>query len=663
MKINGKLILYFALVILLVSMGLGGISYYFASNTIVNETELTLQQKAIDIAKLIEARTKAPLKELEAIASRTEIVSMDWEVQKGVLEKEIQRTGYLTLAVVTPDGVARYIDGNTAELGDRDYVIEAFNGNSNISDVIISRVTDSAVVMCAAPIRSEGQIVGVLVARMDGTELSNLIGDVTYGLTGYAYVINNEGTIIAHDNRDYVMEQINIIEKGSTDENWVSLSNLVKYMMAGENGFGEYALNGESFYLGYAPVEGTVWSVGVTAPKNEVLSSLPILHRTIFLTSLAFVGLGITIAFFLGRTISKPLVLAAKQCEEMAKGNFTKVLGKEWTNRKDEIGALARGFNNIALNVSVIGKKLNETAEQTSSSSEELSAIAEETTGVADHIANSAQEVASSAEIQLMSVENTSAIMEEISAGVQSIAENANSAANLSQETVNITKEGQKAIDLTIEQMNYINSSTKEVRTAIIGVTDSANQINEIVNVINNIADQTNLLALNAAIEAARAGNAGKGFAVVADEIRKLAEQSVEATQKIAKIINENQISINNANSTMEMEMKNVENGIKIANSAGEKFEQIMSLVSKVSDQIRGISSSIQQMASKNQDLVSAIENIDTASKNVTEQIQSISSATEEQSASMEEIAAASQDLAKMAAELTDAISKFKVAN
>ena len=209
--------------------------------------------------------------------------------------------------------------------------------------------------------------------------------------------------------------------------------------------------------------------------------------------------------------------------------------------------------------------------------------------------------------------------------------------------------------------MNEIGKDSAALESAIADLSKGSKEISEIVTLISTISNQTNLLALNAAIEAARAGETGRGFAVVAEEVRKLAEESHEATRKIGKLIEQNQIAMDRAIAVSQTGTEGIKAGILMVHSTGEAFKDIVEAIFKLSDQIKDIAASISQMAKGNQALFAATREIEDVGKTAAAQSQAISCATEEQSAAMQEIAASSQSLAQMATELTQAVSKFKI--
>ena len=205
---------------------------------------------------------------LETLANNSSIRTMNWEDQFPVLKQEFERLeaeeGYLGMGVIFPDGVTKYVDGSEANLGDRDYVKKAFNGESNVSDVLISRVTNSAVLMYAAPIYTlEGKIGGVLIARCPGDTLNEITNQMGYGEEGYAYIIGANGTIFSHPNSDYIMDQRNItseIDNGSELKNWALA---VQEIGLGNSGVAKYELEGSEMYMGmkYFLIQAGLWEL------------------------------------------------------------------------------------------------------------------------------------------------------------------------------------------------------------------------------------------------------------------------------------------------------------------------------------------------------------------------------------------------------------------
>ncbi len=147
----------------------------------------------------------------------------------------------------------------------------------------------------------------------------------------------------------------------------------------------------------------------------------------------------------------------------------------------------------------------------------------------------------------------------------------------------------------------------------------------------------------------------------MAEEVRKLAEQSQEATKEISSLIGEIQGGTDKAVLAMDDGTREVKLGAEVVNAAGQAFQEIVILINQVSSQVKEISSAIDQMAIGSQQIVGSVNQIDNLSKKATAEAQMVSAATEEQSASMEEIASSSQSLANLAMDLQEAVSKFRV--
>lgn len=367
---------------------------------------------------------------------------------------------------------------------------------------------------------------------------------------------------------------------------------------------------------------------------------------------------GITIGVLFARSLSQPINQLAVIAQAVANGTLTEQVN---VNRKDEVGKLALSINEMVKNLKGLVRQITMNSEQIAASSQQLTASSEQSAQASNQIAASIADVASGAHDQMRSVQETSAVVQQMSASIQQVSASSTIIADESTQLTKKAQEGGLAVEQAIVQMNTIAETVGSSAKVVIKLGEQSKEIGQIVDTISGIAGQTNLLALNAAIEAARAGEQGRGFAVVAEEVRKLAEQSRDASKKIAELINEIQEDTEEAVIAMQAGTKEVTLGSEKVRLAGSTFQEIAQLVAELSTQIKSISAAIQHMAAGSQQIVDAVKRIDEQSKYSSAESQSVSAATEQQLASMEEIAAASQALAKLGQDLQTAVSNFRV--
>lgn len=387
---------------------------------------------------------------------------------------------------------------------------------------------------------------------------------------------------------------------------------------------------------------------------QKQITAIIVINTTLMLVTFMFTY------WFSRKKIVQPLENVISKLGEMANsgGDLTQ---KIIIDSNDELGQLASVVNSLLNSMRQLIRQISQTSEQVAAAAEELTANAEQSAKATTQVAEIITEVAAGAEKQVNAVDATVAVVEQVSAGVQQVAASANAVSGKAEMTAAAAKEGDKALNAAMSQMDSIERTVSGSAQVVMKLGERSKEIGQIVDTISGIAGQTNLLALNAAIEAARAGEHGRGFAVVAEEVRKLAEQSQEAAKQIATLISEIQAETDNAVVAMSDGTREVKAGADVVNDAGKAFKEIVLLIGEVSSQVREISAAIQQMASGSQQIVSSVRDIDRISKDAAGQTQTVSAATEEQAASMEEIAASSQELARMAEELQGTIKKFRV--
>lgn len=399
----------------------------------------------------------------------------------------------------------------------------------------------------------------------------------------------------------------------------------------------------------------------VIKKEQEYYESLKIAIYTKLGISVLILLMAGIVSFKFGSTFSRPIENATTHVNHLAAGDFNIHFDEQDLSRSDEIGQMARSLQKMGSQLQALIQQIRSSAEHLAAASEELSAGADQSSLAIQQVATTITTMAESSTKQVSTVNTTSLVVEEITDSIDHIAQTANHLAEMSEDTAQATHGGQSTIEKAINQIRAVGQGTEDTAKAVNELKDSSAQIGAIIELISGIAGQTNLLALNAAIEAARAGEQGRGFAVVAEEVRKLAEQTENATHKIAEIIRANHENILATVSRMESAKNDVAYGIKLVNEAGGGFTNIFDMVQKLSERIRDISASLQEMAAGSQRIIQAVVELETESKHSQANAETVAAATEEQSATADEIATSSKSLAALAGNLQELTSRFKV--
>ena len=321
-SIRAKLMISFGLIVGTICVGLGIILFISFSYSLKSNLEKTLPEIANQAAGNIQRKIEGDLNTLESIAARPDINNpkIPWENKLPILVEEAKRVGSIRIGIINKDGDSNNTEGKSANSKDADYFKKALSGKSNVSDPMISKIDGNLIVVYAVPLKYNNEIVGVLVETLDGNILSEFTDQVEFGKTGSAFMINKNGATIAHKNRDMVVQKDNVIEAAKNNLELKSLADVQKRMSDGETGIGEFSYGGSEEYLGYAPVQGTDWSIGVVLERNEILSELDNVKILVILFSIAFLGIGLGIIYIISNSLSKGIKSTAKHLELLAGG-------------------------------------------------------------------------------------------------------------------------------------------------------------------------------------------------------------------------------------------------------------------------------------------------------------------------------------------------------
>lgn len=645
------------LAIFVVAMAtLGGLNYWKARQIIISNLNQEITTLANNSANDVNDWLETRKSEMMVMSVAPVVQSGNLEVIKPFLTNAANANKfYDAIGYIAPNGAFVNSTGTTGSLADRDYFSQAMKGETVISDPIIAKSTGHLVAVAAVPVKVDGRVVGVVYGSIDLEAIGKKVAEIKVGKTGYAYVLKGDGVTIANPNKDLIMKDNPL----KSDKTPPALRQTAEKMTKGEAGMKTYEYNGVQKLVGYAPVKSAGWSLAITQPVSEATEELDTLTWISLGTILVVLILASLIIAWFARRIAKPIQTLELAANKIAGGDLSQAQLNISSN--DEIGRLAKSFEQMAHNVRGLIKQIHSDAEHLAASSEELTASADQSSQATNQVAISIQEVASGAAEQMDAANETVSIVTEMSAGIQQIAANASSVASQTEAAADKAIKGGTAVDKAVNQMSQIEQTVNTSAVVVAKLGERSKEIGQIVDAISGIAGQTNLLALNAAIEAARAGEQGRGFAVVAEEVRKLAEQSEEAAKKIAGLIGEIQLDTDKAVQAMQSGTQEVKTGAEVVNAAGVSFREIADLVTEVSDQVQQISKAIQEMAQGSQKIVESVHRIDGLSKKSAGEAQSVSAATEEQLASMEEIATSSRALATLAQELQTAVAKFRI--
>lgn len=660
--IGGKLVIAIIALVFVTCGTLGFSTWLNSTKAVEEQVESNLIARAADVSKYIEEHFQLALVEVEAIAEQAVIRGMAFEEQKTYLTKRMDDSkNYLGFGIITSDGVAHYLDNTTADLGDRDYVKEGFTGKTVMSEITISRVTGEPVILIVAPIDTVTGEKALLLARIDGYYLSNIVEDIQVGENGYALMLDAKGTVIGHKNHALVKEQVNAISAAEESGEITGESLAAKEMIRNTNGYFSFDTKDHGTSLmGYHTLDNG-WKMGVIALEDEMLAGLSQLKTNFIVMTIIVSILGLLISFAISRSVSKPLRHVLRISEGLSEGDFTQEIPAKYLKRIDEMGTMVRALDKMADNMRDMISQAGKEATAVNETSCELMGDVIAVTKQSEQIALAIGEVDRGAQSQTAMAEESASAMEQMALGIQNFAEVASTIATNTDFISEKISESNGAVQQSISRMDEIQRGTAIELDIIHKLEQESKEIELISKMITDISDQTNLLALNASIEAARAGDAGKGFAVVAEEVRKLSEQTAGSAAQINILIDRVQAHTLEVVKAAENGEENVARGLVAIEAVGERFEEIVQAVGEIAGQIEEMNASAEQMSANTEEVSASMEEMAATAHAASDYVAEVKNATAEQMNTVEAMNKQTVKMSDMANRLHGAIQKFKL--
>jgi len=395
-----------------------------------------------------------------------------------------------------------------------------------------------------------------------------------------------------------------------------------------------------------------------TSTAEKVFAALvQRVNISVIVLAIILIG-GIVVVGILVKNINRSVENIISVTSLAAKGDLSKEIA---VVSDDEFGLISQQFNEVIRNTRKVIRNVQGT----------VSNVSEEATTLNDDFAQSRDSVESVATLVVNVTNNalkqqknlleTKTHVDKMGVDVDQVVTSMKKGLESVQNTARQATIGSQIASETVKQMHEIAGAVEESTVIVRDLGENSKEIGSIVEAISEIAGQTNLLALNAAIEAARAGEQGRGFAVVADEVRKLAEASQSAVEKIGSIIQTIQVTTEKAVQAMELGHNRVEHGRGNVETTGKSFQDIVDMIHVAEENSLTAMKVINNLLEPMKDIIARTEQAADVSSEIVKEVESISIATAEQASSIVNVAENSQQLRTLSEDLKKMVAEFRL--
>ncbi len=487
----------------------------------------------------------------------------------------------------------------------------------------------------AAPVLVDGTYRGGVTVDVELKGLLEQVTRIKAYSTGYAQLMTQDGTLVAHRNPDVINK--NIFKMG-----WISADKAEEAFRKGEPymELRRDAKGGGMIFCCYAPVPllktDQVWYLALIVPMDEVLAGVRSISMLTIVMSIAAILLVTGFIMLIVRASVRPLSHLADAAQAIAGGDLHHEIRDERfggevrrlsTSLKNMIAGLLEGLDR-AEKLSADARSQAEKAraamleaeaseKQAGAKTAAMLAAAQRLEEVAGTVSSastslSAQIVRSErgASEQAARVAETVTAIEQMNATVVEVARNAGTAAGVSAHTREKAISGEDIVKNVVDSIRNVQRQSLALKEDMETLSGHAQSISQVMGVISDIADQTNLLALNAAIEAARAGDAGRGFAVVADEVRKLAEKTMASTSQVGNAIAAIQGSTRQSMAQVDNAVATIDAATDYARQSGGALQEIVSMAEQSADQVRAIATASEEQSASSEEISRSIDQV-----------------------------------------------------
>lgn len=501
------------------------------------------------------------------------------------------------------------------------------------------------VVSISKAVYYNGKAVGVISIIVDLVEFNSTIKELVVGTSGYVYVTDANGIIIAHPD-----DSLLGTDRATAQTYWETVK-------VQESGIETYTYNNESKFLAYRTSALTGWKVMSAIPLSDLTDTTNSLRAIYIFVMIGSVALILVVSILYSNTLIKKIKKLATSFHEAANGIIS---SRVQIQSKDEFHDLAMDYNHMMEQMNQLILQVQNSSETISETSGNVNQRAQESHQSIKEISMTIEQVAQGASDTATDIQSGVKAINDLSDKLDVIRVLADNMTQLSQSSNELSHEGQDVMGKLTEKTALTMEASSTVTKVVHEMKGETEKISLITDTIHQIADQTNLLALNAAIEAARAGEAGRGFSVVAEEIRKLAEQSTQATRQIQGLIQTIQEKAEDTVTSMDSSFQLITDQSTAVTETGAIFNQIEQSITEQLEVIKKIDHAISETAQSKVELLDRMGNISALSEESSASAEEVSATTEGFTELIQDFMNAANTLEELSLDLNNQISFFQ---
>ncbi len=520
-------------------------------------------------------------------------------------------------------------------------------GHLTWTEPYLHELSKKEVISAAKTVSTMNQFQGVIGIDFKLEKLEEMIQRISFGRTGYAFLVDHNGTILAHPSIERIGQ--NIREDGLFKE--LQLRDEQERPFIFSHNDVEKLVSSI-----YSPKTG--WYLIGTIEMEEFRDKAQEGVYPLLLTLAILMLVATGISFYVVAKIVQPIRLLSQSMTEVEAGNL--VIDPTLNNR-DEVGRLAYRFSLMTARVRDVITEVSHSIHQVATAANKLSVHAENNTKSSQEITHTVEKIAAAAITEANYIDETTKATTEVSRRMDRIGQYSHQLNERSNTMLTVSQAGMHHVDILRQQFLQTEAMTNKMVQTIGELDQHSQDIVQVISSITIIAKQIKLLSLNAGIEATRAGEFGKGFVVVANEIRNLSMQTETALGEITRLILQSQqLTQNTVQLIRETHTVNQEQGTAVLNTEAS-FHSLEKQIIENDELIHQVAGEIEQLVEYKEFIEQTMADITAMTHKVSSRTSRINASMQEQSASVEELYLLAGQMESNAQQLLNRIDYFKV--